>query len=68
LSFECNADGDPPVDEYLFYVNDKLLGKSKTGKLQIATKVVGNNTYRCQPQNKAGPGENATFSVNIKGI
>lgn len=67
LSFECSAIGDPPVDEYLFYVNDQMLETSKTGKLQINTTIVGNNAYTCQPRNSVGLGENATMFVNTKG-
>jgi len=65
---QCNAVGNPPVEVYLFYANDQLIEKSKTGKLTIKASTVGNTKYRCQPMNKLGLGENATVEVNIKGI
>ncbi|XP_031573632.1 roundabout homolog 1-like [Actinia tenebrosa] len=66
VQLECTTEADPPATHYHFYVNDQLIQSSSSSRIQMNSTIEGNNTYRCQPGNTVGLGENATVFMNTK--
>jgi hypothetical protein len=67
VSLQCTTNGNPPAQEYRFYLNDQLVHTSISGDYQLNVPQAGNNTYKCEPKNTVGSGQNASVTISTKG-
>ena len=69
VSFNCSADGKPPVDTYQLLENDTVVsnGSNSLGMWSRNMSIGGVFIYKCEAKNAAGTASSMSLTVTVNG-